>query len=108
MAVTNWWNNGFVSYVILNSMSRSLAAFITSAFTIVLVLATVGAAMFPMLVPAELYSSENGLSIYNSSSSYLTLKSMLIITAIGMPLVLGYTTWVHRIFRGTVEEVNSY
>lgn len=92
----------------LNSMSRSLAAFITSAFTIVLVLATVGAAMFPMLVPAELYSSENGLSIYNSSSSYLTLKSMLIITAIGMPLVLGYTTWVHRIFRGTVEEVNSY
>lgn len=91
----------------LNTKMHALPAFISSSLTIILLLATVGAAIFPMLVPAE-FSSTSGLSIHNSSSSFLTLKTMLIIVAIGMPLVLGYTIWVHRIFRGTVDEVNYH
>lgn len=90
-----------------NTKKRAMPAFISSSLTIILLLVTVGAAIFPMLVPAS-FSSTSGLSIYNSSSSFLTLKTMLIIVALGMPMVLGYTIWVHRIFRGTVDEVNSH
>lgn len=42
------------------------------------------------------------LSIYSTSSGQLTLTVMLIIAAIGMPIVLGYTFFVYRIFRGKV------
>ncbi len=42
------------------------------------------------------------LSIYTTSSGQLTLTVMLIIAAIGMPIVLGYTFYVYRIFRGKI------
>ena len=46
---------------------------------------------------------QNSLTIYNSSSSELTLKILLIIVAFGVPLVLGYGFYIYRIFRGKVE-----
>jgi len=43
------------------------------------------------------------LTIYNASSSLLTLKVMLIIALIGMPLVIGYTLFAYRVFKGKVS-----
>jgi cytochrome d ubiquinol oxidase subunit II len=43
------------------------------------------------------------LTIYNASSSFLTLKVMLIIALIGMPLVIGYTIFAYRAFKGKVS-----
>jgi cytochrome bd ubiquinol oxidase subunit II len=44
------------------------------------------------------------LSIYNASSSELTLTIMLIFALIGVPIVLLYTIYVYRIFKGKVRE----
>jgi cytochrome d ubiquinol oxidase subunit II len=33
----------------------------------------------------------------------LTLKIMLIIALVGMPLVVGYTVFAYRVFKGKVE-----
>ncbi|MFH0975194.1 MAG: cytochrome d ubiquinol oxidase subunit II [Spirochaetota bacterium] len=46
----------------------------------------------------------NGLSIYNASSSKLTLRIMLTFALIGVPIVLAYTIYVYRIFKGKVRE----
>ena len=49
------------------------------------------------------------LFIANSASSPLTLKILLIIVAIGIPMVLGYGFYVYRVFRGKVEiDESSY
>jgi cytochrome d ubiquinol oxidase subunit II len=43
------------------------------------------------------------LTIYNASSSEKSLEIMLIIAAIGTPLVLSYTVFVYRAFWGKVK-----
>lgn len=62
----------------------------------------VGAIHYPNLVKASNESSLS-LTIYNASSSELTLKVMLIIALIGMPLVIGYTIYLYRVFKGKAQ-----
>ena len=57
---------------------------------------------YPRLVPS-LGTPDNSLTVAGSASSDLTLTAMLIITAIGLPLVLVYTVLVYRVFRGKVQ-----
>ncbi|RJO67529.1 MAG: cytochrome d ubiquinol oxidase subunit II [Myxococcales bacterium] len=77
-------------------------AFLASSVSIALMLGLAAAAIFPNLVPA-LDDPGLSLTIYNASSSQLTLTAMLIIALIGMPLVLAYTIWVYRFFKGKVR-----
>jgi len=49
------------------------------------------------------------LTIFNASSSPLTLKTMLVMALVGMPLVIAYTAWIYHAFRGKVRlEATSY
>jgi len=61
----------------------------------------VGAIQYPNLVRAS--DPVLSLTIHNASSSALTLKAMLIIALIGMPLVIGYTIFAFRVFKGKVR-----
>lgn len=72
------------------------AAFITSAVTIAGIMAIFGVSMFPTIVQAR--DSGNSLTIYNASSSALTLQTMLILAILVVPVVIGYTLWSHRQF----------
>jgi cytochrome d ubiquinol oxidase subunit II len=42
------------------------------------------------------------LTVWDASSSRLTLMIMLWATVIFLPLVLVYTTWVYRVLRGPI------
>ena len=75
-------------------------AFSYSFLTIVMMMATFAIGLFPNMVPA--HDPANSLTIYNSSSSQMTLTVMLIIALIGMPAVVGYTIWINKVFRGKV------
>jgi len=77
-------------------------AFLASSLTIASQLGLAAVGLFPLLVPAR-PDLLNSLTIYNASSSPLTLKVMLIITLIGMPLVIFYTIYIYRVFRGKVK-----
>ena len=55
-----------------------------------------GAIHFPNLVRAT--EPALSLTIYNASSSALTLKVMLIIALVGMPVVIGYTIYAYKYF----------
>ena len=46
---------------------------------------------------------ELSLTLANATSGELTLKVMLVIALLGMPLVLGYTAWVYWAFKGKVD-----
>lgn len=60
-----------------------------------------GSIHYPNLVRAS--DPGASLTIFNSSSGALTLKVMLIIALIGMPVVIGYTIFVYRVFKGRVR-----
>ena len=86
---------------------RPLTAFLFSALAPILTIATAGAALCPFLLPS---SSEPGasLTIWNASSSKLTLEIMLGAVVVFLPLILAYTAWVYRVLRGpvTAETIN--
>lgn len=83
-------------------------AFASSSAAIVLFLVLFGAGVFPNLVLSNPIP-ENSLTLYNAASSEKTLGIMLIIAAIGMPLVLCYTVVIYWIFRGKVKiDEHSY
>jgi cytochrome d ubiquinol oxidase subunit II len=81
---------------------RPFFAFLSSAAAIVFLLALFGIGMFPELIHSR-PAPEHSMTAYNASSSLKTLQVMLAIALIGMPLVLGYTFQIYRIFRGKVE-----
>ena len=45
----------------------------------------------------------NSLTIYNGSSTDKTLRFMLIVALIGVPIVLSYTIGIYYVFRGKVR-----
>jgi len=49
------------------------------------------------------YDATKSLSVVGSSSSNLTLLVMLIIAAIGVPLVLFYTALIYKTYAGRIE-----
>jgi cytochrome d ubiquinol oxidase subunit II len=89
-------------------LGRDFRAFLSSCIAVVALLALFGIGMYPYMI-YSLPNPENSLAIYNSASSHETLKIMLIIALIGMPMVLSYTVSIYWIFRGKVKlEPTSY
>lgn len=86
----------------LASKKRYKLAFMFSAITISLMLVLVAIELYPTLLLSTI-SPENNITIYNAASSTKTLKIMMIIVAIGAPLVAGYTIFVYRTFKGKVK-----
>jgi len=83
-------------------------AFLFSCLTVLFVVATGVTGLFPNLLPSSLDPASN-LTIYNSSSSLLTLKLMTGVALVVVPIVIAYKVWVYRIFRApvTAEDVLS-
>ena len=91
-----------------NQKRMHLRAFLFSGLMIACMMALSGISLFPRLVPSRI-NLDYSLTIYNASSSQLTLTTMFIIAIIGMPIVIGYTAYVYWLFRGkTVIDNESY
>ena len=99
---------GMVGVPLLTRRGAHGKAFIASSVAIAGLMGTAGAGLFPRWVPA-LGDLDRSLTIFNSSSSELTLKTMFVMALLGMPLVIGYTIYIYRTFRGKVElDEHSY
>ncbi|MES1953040.1 cytochrome d ubiquinol oxidase subunit II [Salinisphaera hydrothermalis] len=64
-------------------------------------ISTVGAAMFPFLMPSSSNPSQS-LTVWDASSSAGTLGWMLVFTLIFVPIILIYTSWAFYVMRGKV------
>ena len=76
-------------------------AFLASSTMLASMMSLAAVGLFPCLLPA-LGDPAGDLTIYNGSSTHLTLQTMFVIALIGMPLVILYTAIIHHIFRGQV------
>lgn len=85
------------------SHGRDGFAFASSCLNIICLLALFGIGMFPNVVRAINDPVNLSLTIYNSSSTEKTLGILLLIAAIGMPLVIAYTFAIYYIFHGKVK-----
>ncbi|MGD2216473.1 MAG: cytochrome d ubiquinol oxidase subunit II [Gemmatimonadales bacterium] len=80
---------------------RDGRAFLASSFTIASLIGLVALGMFPRIVASSI-DLANSLTIYNSASTPRTQGAMLIIALIGMPIVIAYTAYVYKVFKGKV------
>ena len=75
------------------------AAFGGSSASAAGIIATVGLSMFPFILPSTI-DPRSSLTVWNASSSHMTLFIMLIVVVVLMPVVLAYTAWVYKVLWG--------
>jgi cytochrome d ubiquinol oxidase subunit II len=88
--------------LLLTQSRKAGLAFIVSGVGILGIVATAGVSMFPFLMPSNIMPAAS-LTVWDASSSQLTLFVMLICTLVFLPIVLLYTGFVYRVMRGTVS-----
>ncbi|HIE56918.1 MAG TPA: cytochrome d ubiquinol oxidase subunit II [Anaerolineales bacterium] len=91
---------------------QEIKAWISSAITIVFITFFGVAGLFPRLLPSSI-SNEYHVTIWNASSSELTLKIMLGVVLVMVPIVIAYQTWVYlflgkKLSRGDLEYEEAY
>ena len=93
----------------LLTAARPGLAFITSACTLAATILTAGIALFPFLMPSST-NPDQGLTVWDASSSPRTLAVMLVVVLVFLPIVLAYTAWVFRVLRGriTLEAIRRH
>ncbi|WP_426040722.1 cytochrome d ubiquinol oxidase subunit II [Brevundimonas sp. TWP2-3-4b1] len=74
-------------------------AFGGSSLGTVGIISTVGLSMFPFILPSSI-DPGSSLTVWNASSTHLTLFIMLGVTIVFLPLILLYTAWVYRVLWG--------
>jgi cytochrome d ubiquinol oxidase subunit II len=93
----------FFSIPKLFAKGRDGTAFLFSCFGIASLICLFGIGTYPVLLRSTLDPEFNNLTVSNASSSILTLKVLLIIVVIGVPMVLGYGYYIYKVFRGKVK-----
>jgi len=81
---------------------RSHLAWWLGALAWIGVLGTVGAAMFPFMMPSSVNPAQS-LTVWNASSSEHTLVWMTLWAAVFVPAILAYTSWAFWVMRGKVK-----
>ncbi|MFT9048761.1 cytochrome d ubiquinol oxidase subunit II [Gluconobacter cerinus] len=63
---------------------------------------TVGAAMFPFLMPSTT-APHQSITVWNGTGSLYGLSCMLVVAVIFVPIILSYTSWCYHVMRGRVR-----
>jgi cytochrome d ubiquinol oxidase subunit II len=83
---------GIIGTILLSRGNRPGLGFVSSSLAIVGVIMTAGVTMFPFVMPSSTNPSHS-LTIWDASSSHLTLTVMFWATMIFLPIVISYTLW---------------
>jgi cytochrome d ubiquinol oxidase subunit II len=78
------------------------ATMLFSSLSIAGIVLSVGASMFPFILPSSI-QPQASLTVWDASSSHLTLFIMLVGTCIFLPLIIAYTSWVYKVLWGKVN-----
>jgi cytochrome d ubiquinol oxidase subunit II len=98
----------FLAFCFILSKKYRLAL-CANGLCIISIIATVGVSMFPFILPSSSHP-DMSLLVWDSSSSADTLWIMLIATALFMPIILLYTSWVYKVMRGhvTADDIEEH
>ena len=95
---------GFLGAIIVyfaSHNSRAGFAFIGSAFAIMGVILTAGFSMFPFIMPSST-DINSSLTIWDATSSLMTLKIMFWVAVIFVPIIAAYSFWTYRKMWGRI------
>lgn len=85
-----------------NHKGNEFRAFLSSCAAMALLMALFGLTVYPNMV-LSMPDTQNSLTIYNAASTPKTHTIMLVIAALGVPIVLAYSASIYYIFRGKVK-----
>ncbi len=91
---------GAIGTVVLRK--APLMAFLSSALVPISTITSAGLALFPFLLPSSSDPSAS-LTVWDASSSKLTLGIMLGAVVIFLPIIIAYTSWVYYVMLGPVR-----
>ena len=94
---------GIAVAIILSRVGKAGTAFVMSSLGLAGIILTAGFSMFPFIMPSS-SDFKSSLTIWDATSSHLTLTLMFWAVLIFLPIVLAYTAWVYRVMRGKVTE----
>lgn len=80
-------------------------AFVSSSLTNASIILTAGFTMFPFIVPSS-FNTNHSLTLWDATSSELTLNIMTGVAFVMVPIILGYTAFSYRTMRGRLD--NQY
>lgn len=89
--------------ILCSRMEKAGWAFFLSSLTIACVILTTGVAMFPFIMPSSIDPNVS-LTMWDATSSLLTLKVMTWVAIIFVPLVLAYTIWTYYKMFGRLDK----
>jgi cytochrome d ubiquinol oxidase subunit II len=95
---------GILGAFAVNTLSvkdKPKLCFLNSSLSLVGVILTAGVSLFPFVMPSSLNPSHS-LTIWDSSSSHLTLAVMFWAAIIFVPIILFYTLWCYRALWGKI------
>jgi cytochrome d ubiquinol oxidase subunit II len=94
--------------ILCSRLEKGAWAFVFSSLTLACVILTAGVAMFPFIMPSSTMPNMS-LTMWDSTSSLLTLKIMTVAAIIFVPIILAYTTWCYyKMFgRLTKEQIEN-
>lgn len=94
---------GSILGVVFTRANRPGLGIVLSGATILGIVLTPLIAMFPFILPSTVQLNAS-LTMWDSTSSQLTLEVMFFVTLILLPLVLLYTAWAYKTLSGKLTE----
>jgi cytochrome d ubiquinol oxidase subunit II len=88
-----------------SKINRGGLAFVSSALSITGIILTAGFSMFPFLMPSSTMP-EASLTVWDATSSLLTLQTMFIAACIFVPIILCYTAYGYYVMRGRIKQAD--
>ncbi|EOY4664984.1 cytochrome d ubiquinol oxidase subunit II [Vibrio alginolyticus] len=89
--------------VLASRLKKCAISFITSSLGVAGVIFTAGFAMFPFIMPSDLMPSHS-LTMWDATSSELTLNLMTGVAFVMVPIILGYTSWTYYKMFGRLDD----
>ncbi|WP_432695829.1 cytochrome d ubiquinol oxidase subunit II [Marinobacterium sp. YM272] len=99
---------GLAGTFLLMGARRYGFAFLTSSLGMAGIILTAGFSLFPFVMPSSL-EPNSSLTLWDASSSHLTLNVMTYAAIVFVPIILFYTLWCYRSLWGrvSVELINK-
>ena len=102
---------GLALTVVFTRLNKAAMAFVSSSFALTGIICTAGFSLFPFLMPSTTNPSHS-LTMWDVTSSHMTLEIMFWVAMVFVPIILSYTAWGYYKMRGRLTtdfiEENQY
>ncbi|KAB8308152.1 cytochrome d ubiquinol oxidase subunit II [Rouxiella chamberiensis] len=89
--------------ILFSRLNKAALAFVSNSLTIACVILTAGITMFPFLMPS-ITDPNVSLTMWDATSTLLTLRVMTVVACIFVPIILIYTSWAYYKMFGRLDK----